>query len=133
MKRLVFTENNEISLIKYAHEDDRAMYNCWQDSGEIIGAIRLSPSGTEPDLAIWIFKQYRNMGYGSKSFLLGLEYCYNELGLTEVWAGCYENNVASMRMLEKLGFLRMPEFDISENDVFNGTLIMQLCYKLVRT
>jgi RimJ/RimL family protein N-acetyltransferase len=163
-----FIENIELSLVKYSHDDDRGMYECWLDidtqkgyngvfdesfekfqkeyisrfhfyssiiekkSKKIIGAVRLSPPEYEPDLAIWIFKSYRNKGYGYKAFSLGLRYCFNKLKLEKVGAGCYENNVASMRMLEKIGFVRDCLGDICEIDVFDKFQIKQLNYVLTK-
>lgn len=31
MNKVIFIENNEISLVKYTHDDDKEMYKCWLD------------------------------------------------------------------------------------------------------
>lgn len=73
---------------------------------------------------------YRRKCYGYKAFLLGLNYWYRELKLRKVWAGCYESNLASQRILEKIGFVRDRSEDTSEVDAFNGAEIKQLTYVL---
>lgn len=91
-----------------------------------IGVVRLSPPPYDDcDLAIWIYKPYRNMGYGTQAFALGVLYCFKQLGLEKVGAGCYENNTASQKMLKKIGFVRDEQNDSCETDVFTGNQIIQ--------
>ena len=49
------------------------------ESEIIIGTIGLSPESSPPDLAIWIYKPYRNQGYGTKAFSLGVRFCFDTL------------------------------------------------------
>lgn len=97
---------------------------------QIVGVVRLAPKKYEPDLAIWMFKPYRNKGYGKKSFLLGLKYCFNILKLEKVFVGCYENNVASLKLINGLGFSRNEKDDVKEVDVFTKQDIIQLGFSL---
>lgn len=119
------------------HKEDISKFHFYsliidKKSGKKVGTVRLSPPKYEPDLAIWIFKPYRNKGYGYKAFSLGLQYCFNELQLDKVWAGCYENNIVSRKMLEKIGLVRDQLGDVTEIDVFNNKEIKQLSYVITK-
>ncbi len=99
-------------------------------SNRKIGFLRLSPFESNPDLSIWILKRYRKKGFGTRSYYLGLSYCFETLKLPEVIAGCYEYNEASRHILSKLGFKRLPTYDLYERSVFTGKRIKQMAYKL---
>lgn len=98
-------------------------------SGKFIGVVRLSPPPYDDcDLAIWMYKPYRNMGYGTRAFRLGVIYCLDYLGLENVGAGCYENNTASQKMLQKIGFVRDEKNDSHETDAFTNEPIIQQAF-----
>lgn len=91
-----------------------------------IGSIFVSPENTPPDLAIMIYKPFRNNGYGTKAFSLGTRYCFETLGLDRVFAGYYPDNTASRKMLLKCGFQPHPEGNLSEKHFLTGEDITQL-------
>lgn len=97
-----------------------------------IGTIRLSCDMENPDLAIWIYRPYRNRGYGTKAFSLALEYCFTEFNLKEIVAGCYEDNSNSKKMLTTLGFVRDKGKDSVEKNGFTGKETVQLAYRIYR-
>ena len=76
--------------------------------GVRIGALFLSSEDAFPDLAIMLYAPFRRMGYVARTFALGATYCFDALKLDSVYAGCYADNLASMRMLQKCGFLPHP-------------------------
>ncbi len=94
-------------------------------SGAKIGTLRLS-RGDKQDLAIWIYPGYRGKGYGKASFKLATEYIFRELNLQKIYAGCYEDNHASLRMLEQAGYIRNPAGDQQEVNCFTGEPITQM-------
>jgi ribosomal-protein-alanine N-acetyltransferase len=93
-----------------------------------VGSIFLSPENTLPDLAIMIFRQYRKHGYGTMAFSLGTKYCFESLKLDRIYAGCYEDNLASRKMLEKCGFEPHTEGNIKEKHYLTGEEITQFDY-----
>lgn len=99
-------------------------------TNEKIGSIRLGLDEKCPDLAIWIYPNYRNKGFGAKSFRLALEYLFNQLGYKEISAGCYCDNEYSLRMLKKIGFVRYPKEDIEEINVFTDKPTYQYVLKI---
>ncbi len=91
-----------------------------------IGTIFVSPENSLPDLAIVIYAPYRQQGYGTIAFLLGTQYCFETLKLDQIYAGCYEDNLASKKMLEKCGFQPNPEGNQIEKHYLTGKNITQL-------
>ena len=93
-----------------------------------IGSIFVSPENTPPDLAIMIYKPYRGKGYGTRAFSLGVKYCFEVLLLDYIYAGCYPNNISSLKMLHKCGFRPHPEGNQEEKHYLTGEDITQLDY-----
>ena len=91
---------------------------------EIIGRIGISAG--LPDLTITIFKPYRNQRYGIMAFSLGVRFCFEVLKLEKIYAGCYEDNISSRKMIEQCGFKRNPEGDDIEPHIFTGEDRLQL-------
>jgi len=94
------------------------------EDNAVIGRIGLSAG--LPDLTITIFKTHRNQQYGTMAFLLGVRYCFEVLRLDKIHAGCFEDNTASRKMIERCGFKRNPEGDETENHIFTGEDRLQL-------
>lgn len=91
-----------------------------------VGVLRLGLDEHCPDLAIWIYPQYRNHGYGTASFALALRYLFNQYHYQEISAGCYEDNTYSLKMLRKIGFVHYPNEDIVEDNCFTDQQTTQL-------
>ena len=100
-----------------------------KETNESVGVLRLG-LGELPDLAIWIYPQYRNQGYGTQSFILALTYLFTHFEYPEISAGCYETNTASLKMLKKIGFERFPSEDQEEIDCFTGKITIQLEFRI---
>ena len=96
----------------------------------VIGAVGLSPDGSPPDLAIWIYKDYRGKGYGTRAFALGVRYCFETLKLEKIYAGCYPHNHASRKMIEKCGFLPHPSGNVHEKHYLAGEPLIQYDFVL---
>ena len=94
-------------------------------TGEIIGAVGISPLGTIPDLAIWVFKPYRRKGYGTAAFALAIKYAVEYLKFTELHAGAYPDNTGSLKMLERCGYVPYPAGNVPEKHYITGEDIVQ--------
>jgi len=78
------------------------------------------------DLSIMIYPEYRGKGYGTRAFALGARYCAETLCLEKIYAGCYPDNHASMKMLKRCGFVSHPEGNLQETHYLTGEEITQL-------
>ena len=83
-----------------------------------------------PDLSIRIFKPYRNQGYVTMAFALGAKYCFDVLGYDKIYAGCYSDNIKSMKMLEKCGFIPHPAGDSEDEHYITGEPVTQYDFVL---
>ncbi|HAN20070.1 MAG: hypothetical protein A2Y15_05250 [Clostridiales bacterium GWF2_36_10] len=98
----------------------------------IIGNIAISPINSIPDLAIRIYKPYRKQGYGTMAFMLGTKYAVDILRLDEIHAGCYQDNISSLKMLEKCGYIPFPEGNQNEKHFLTGEEIVQLDFIYIK-
>lgn len=89
-----------------------------------IGAVMFSSENA--DLAIMLYPGFRGMGYGTRAFMLGMRYCAETLQLDHVYAGCYPDNHASLKMLARCGFVPHPEGNLREKHYLTGEEITQL-------
>ncbi|MGN8025771.1 GNAT family N-acetyltransferase [Microbacterium sp. 22242] len=78
------------------------------DNGEVIGYCGLIVGGNgtadEPELGFELLQVVHNRGYATEAARAVLDWAA-ENGYPRVWAGVWEWNVASRRVLEKLGFI----------------------------
>ena len=51
-----------------------------------------------------VFKNYRNLGFGSQVFALVVDYCFNQLNTRRLWLLVLENNAIAKHIYEKHGF-----------------------------
>lgn len=56
------------------------------------------------ELGYWIAKDAWGLGYASEAVEAVLNYCFGDIGLTEIWAGYFYDNPRSARVLERMGF-----------------------------
>jgi len=99
---------------------------CLRGTGEIVGAVGLSPPEDLADLTIHVFRPYRGKGYGTAAFALAAKYIFDVLGITEIYAGAYAGNIASRKMLERCGFVPHPAGNLREKYYRTGADIVQL-------
>ena len=58
------------------------------------------------ELGYILSPHYQQQGYGSEAALALVEYGFRKLGIHRIQAHCNPNNVASWKLLEKIGFRR---------------------------
>lgn len=66
--------------------------------------IDVDLEGRNAELGYWITPDEQGNGYATEAADLCLTHAFDELGLHKVWARTVEDNAASKRVLEKLGF-----------------------------
>lgn len=103
-------QNNLIGLVNLDGLD-------WPNSHAEIGIALTSDSA-------------RGQGYAAEALQLLLDYAYAELGLHRVWARIIEDNSPSIRLFEKLGFVR--EGCLKEHVLRHGQYRDMLIYGRLR-
>ncbi|MBM3403453.1 MAG: GNAT family N-acetyltransferase [Bacteroidetes bacterium] len=74
-----------------------------------IGTIDLfdfDPKNMRAGIGILIQQEERGKGYALESLHLLLEYCFQTIGMHTVYAGIPENNLPSIRLFERAGFIQ---------------------------
>ena len=51
-------------------------------------------------------KEYRGKGYGSEALIMLVKYGFLKLGMNRIYSGAIEDNVASLKSNEKVGFVK---------------------------
>jgi len=117
--RLVRSEADAAARLREQRElwDERRAFHFsvrLSDSGAFVGQIVLS---REPDTDTWLLGYWTapcfwRRGLATEAAAAGIDYAFRELGATGLRAGATPDNLASLRVLEKLGFrfqLENPE------------------------
>ncbi|HVN68300.1 MAG TPA: GNAT family N-acetyltransferase [Candidatus Binatia bacterium] len=87
---------------------------------KVIGTIRLSMTAGQAraaDLGFVFNRRYWNQGYATEATSAVVEAAFAALGLDRVWATCDVRNIASWRVMEKVGMHREGFF---QHDVRSG-------------
>jgi RimJ/RimL family protein N-acetyltransferase len=79
--------------------------------GEAVGAIALKPgpdadfdmATNEGEIGYWIGRPFWGQGYVPEAAQALIRHAFVDLGYSGIWAGCFEGNEQSERVMEKLG------------------------------
>lgn len=87
----------------------------------LIGLASLFGLDNEPELRGTIHRDYWKQGFGTEMGKAVLNFGFSSLGLRRIIAGCNAKNIASYRIMEKIGMCREAHFIKvqRENRVFN--------------
>lgn len=77
--------------------------------GSQIGAVSVSLDGDAAELGWILNRRYHNCGYATEAAIAVKDFAVHTLGQTQLRAHCDTRNVASARVMEKLGFVRVGE------------------------
>lgn len=111
-------------FIDWQQEEPRWRYQLaivLQAADRLIGncGIRLAEAGAkEAELGFEISPAYWSHGYGTEAAQAVVRFGFEELGLHRVWGYCVADNVASWKVMEKLGM--RCEGRLRENRWFKG-------------
>jgi RimJ/RimL family protein N-acetyltransferase len=91
------------------HEANRALTLAIERRGAaLLGAIdlRLEEENSNAEIGYWIRVDEWGRGYATEAARAVIDHGFAALGLHRIWAGHFERNPASGRVLEKLGMAR---------------------------
>jgi len=103
-------------LSKFSDQDPTWFFAI-EYNGEYVGNISLVPCQDvyrqSAEIGYFIGEPYWNKGIVTKAVNMITEYGFNELGIVRIHTGVFEYNKASMRVLEKCGFIKEGIFSKS--------------------
>ena len=83
-----------------------AFYICLEETDEVVGFLGAvdTGDGVFEDCGLCIAAKYQRNGYGKQALQLLLKMIFEELGGKEFIYSCFEENTASQKLCESLGF-----------------------------
>lgn len=88
---------------------DRLRFGIW-DGKELVGTVNITPrDAVSATLGYWIGSEFTGRGYATEATDALSEYGHDQLGYLRIYAGADPGNTASIRVLEKSGFVRLGE------------------------
>jgi RimJ/RimL family protein N-acetyltransferase len=86
--------------------------------------------GTQAELGWVLDPQHQGHGYATEAVGAAIRICFEDLGLRRVMAGCFADNVASWRLMERLG-MRREEHALRESLHRSGRWLDGMAYGLL--
>lgn len=103
-----YTEKNAEEFILRQSKGDTEKVFAIDYNGELCGLIGLilqkDVYRKSAELGYWIGEPYWGKGIATKAVELIAEYAFDELKLIRIYAGAFEYNIGSIKVLEKNGF-----------------------------
>lgn len=102
--------------------------------GFAVGAIGVRPGDDvhrlSAEIGYWLGEEFWNRGIATEAVKAVTRYAFDSLGMVRVHAEVFEWNAASMRVLEKAGFVR--EGALKRSAIKDKKIIDQVVYARVR-
>ncbi len=79
------------------------------ESNQIVGMIGLrniNRQDRNAEVGYWVGKAFQNRGYAGEALRLVLKFAFRKLRLARVYAVVHQKNVGSVRLLDRIGFVR---------------------------
>ena len=103
-----YAEKDAIDFIEMVDKEDPHCTFALEFENELCGVIGLMLQKDvyrfSGEIGYWIGEPYWGRGIASHGIKMILEYGFTQLNLSRIFAGAYEYNMGSMRVLEKNGF-----------------------------
>ncbi len=96
-----------INLDIYQSKELRLMIETEEDQPVLVGMIDLfdfDPYHNRAGIGIMLNKEFEGKGYASQALELFVDYCFNTLGIFQLYSSITSNNNKSIKLFEKLGF-----------------------------
>jgi RimJ/RimL family protein N-acetyltransferase len=103
-----YREQDAIDFVTSCQEKKGARYAITiRDAGELCGGIglELEPAHHRAELGYWIGVPYWGRGYASEAAAAVVKHGFNTLGLHRIYASHIAGNLASARVLQKVGMV----------------------------
>jgi len=132
-KRIILNDAKHF-LIKYDHYNkyQRGRWLlCNKMNNEILGwcGLKFHEDSKETDIGYRLFRKHWNLGYATESSHLALQYGFRRLGLDSIIARAAKANIASLKVMQKLGLDYEREFE-EHGNIFEQHRIDKYNYML---
>lgn len=118
----------------FKNKDDRFTFSIIGKANKtLIGRVSLfdyNPRNKAVELGYFIFKEFRNKGYGTEILECIQEFCFDKIEINKLIAQTGSFNKESIKLLEKSGFYR--EGILREHHEINGFLEDDYIYSILK-
>lgn len=119
----------ERTRIRYA-KDEGYWLGIWVGD-ELVGSIGylyLDQENKKTEIGYWLGKEYEGKGIITKSIKVLINHAFGELQLHKIEIGVARENIRSLAIPEKLGFIR--EGELRDYEYINGKFLDRVIYGL---
>jgi ribosomal-protein-alanine N-acetyltransferase len=129
-----YTMENAVEWVDMMLNQDPLLVFVIDIAGELAGVVGITMRADvyrkAPLIGYWLGEAYWGRGIMTQAVRLVVGYAFANLGITRLQAGIFSTNPASMRVLEKAGFVKEG---IARSAIFkNGVVLDEHCYGLVK-
>ncbi|MFQ3576974.1 MAG: GNAT family N-acetyltransferase [Cytophagales bacterium] len=78
--------------------------------------LKYNPEKDEYDIGFRFFREYWRQGFATETAKRCLDYGFNELGIARIVGRAMKENIASIKVLEKIGMTFKETFDFDGHD-----------------
>ena len=116
------------------YTDHQARLMIENDSGEVVGIadlVNFDAKHRRAEVGIVIEKAYRNQGYATSAVLQLKDYARQVIHLHQFYAYVAEENVASLRLFTKVGFVQNAKLSdwLYDGNSYHGAWLLQCFLK----
>ncbi len=102
---------------------------------QLVGCIGIHPQDDvyrlSAEIGYWIGEPYWGKGFATEAITGVIAYGFGELELIRIYAGCFDFNIPSQKVLLKAGF---HEESVSEKAIIkNGVICNEIRYALIKS
>lgn len=105
-----YTESDAAWFINNVRNENLRLNLGIEYKGELCGIIGLSPQNDvytqTTEIGYWLGEPFWGKGIATRAVKLMTDYAFNDLGYIRIQTGVFEYNTASMRVLEKNGYVK---------------------------
>lgn len=129
-----YTRRDGIDYLNYVRDADMPMSFAIEHGGEAIGGIGFK-LGTDiarlsVEMGYWLGEPFWGRGIATRAVNASSEWAFDSYKVVRVFATVFSGNAASIRVLEKSGFMR--EGVLRRSAIKSGVVLDQLMYAKVR-
>jgi RimJ/RimL family protein N-acetyltransferase len=129
-----YTPEHAVEFIKSASGQNPLMVFAIIHEEKFAGVIGLVPQADvhrfSAEIGFWIGEPYWNKGIATKAVKSIVDYAFNKISFNRLFAGVFEYNTASMKVLERAGFVKEAVFE--EGVYKNGKFVNEHCFGLIK-
>ena len=129
--RYPFTEEDAKKKLEFKSDKNNIILGI-EHNGKLIGNVMLTQINNLQKNAFMhyaISKKYQRKGFGFEATKTLLDYGINKLGLKSIESGAFKENVASRKLLEKLGFIQGYIIEKHKKAISTGKIHDFVTYK----